>query len=363
MTHELRGAPGDTVYDKRLEWAVGDLQTRHGLPRSGIMGEATRTLLNVPVEQRIRQIELNLERWRWLPDTLGRRHVAINIPAYRLELVKDDHVVRPMRVVVGRRRSPTPVFSDRLAYLEVNPTWTLPKSVVVKEIVPTLKRHPDYLRENHMHVISIATAQRDTVDPAVVPWKDAASDTFMYLIVQEAGPENPLGRLKIICPNEYDVYLHDTPQRGRFTVAVRDYSHGCVRVEEVAELADSLLGRAPDGTSPLDTLLLLPTWKRVRLPYQMPVHFLYWTAWVDDAGAVHFRDDIYGLDQRLDEALQKRTTAEFVLNPGVEMSPFWLAAEARAKAAAEEKAKKKKQLARARPKPANTISAATPEAR
>ena len=134
-----------------------------------------------------------------------------------------------------------------------------------------------------------------------------------------------------MCPNEYDVYLHDTPQRSRFSVAQRDYSHGCVRVEEAVELADSLVGRALGDTIAIDTLIARGAWRRVRLTEPVPVHFLYWTAWVDETGRLNFRDDLYGLDARLAESLSARATARLVLNPGVERSPFWLAAEARAR--------------------------------
>jgi murein L,D-transpeptidase YcbB/YkuD len=185
-----------------------------------------------------------------------------------------------------------------------------------------------------MRVISIADAKRDTVNPRKVPWKLAASDSFPYLVIQEAGPENPLGSIKLMCPNEYDVYLHDTPVRSRFSVAVRDYSHGCVRIEHAIELADSLMRRAPDDTLQLDSLVALGSWKRVRLPEPVPVHFLYWTAWVDSAGWLNYRDDLYGLDQRLDEALRNRRTRDLMVNPGVEISPFWAAAEARMQSAA-----------------------------
>jgi len=228
---------------------------------------------------------------------------------------------------VGKKKIPTPVFSDAIAYIDINPTWTLPPSVVTKEIVPALKKNPHYLAENRMQVVSIADARRDTVDPAIVPWQDAASDSFLFLIIQEAGPDNPLGRVKIMCPNEYDVYLHDTPQRNRFAVAQRDYSHGCVRVEEATELADSLLRVTSNDSLFVDSLATRPDFRRLRLAKPVPVHFMYWTAWADSAGHVCFRDDLYGLDQRLDAALRADTTATFALNPGVALSPFWLAAE------------------------------------
>jgi murein L,D-transpeptidase YcbB/YkuD len=339
---DYRASARDTVFSPRLASAVGNLQARLGIPVSGVVGEATSAALDVPVERRIRQIELNLERWRWLPDSLGRRRVEVNIPAYRLELFHGGRVTRAMRVVVGKRRSPTPVFSDRITYLEINPTWTLPPSVVAKEIVPALKKNRDYLEENQMHVVSIASSARDTVESRDVPWKLAETDSFPYLVVQAAGPENPLGSIKLMCPNEYDVYLHDTPVRSRFSVAVRDYSHGCVRVEHAHELADSLLARAPDDTLMLDSLVTSGEWRRLHLPVATPVHFLYWTAWADSAGRMYFREDLYGLDQRLDEALRNRRTRELVVNAGVEMNPLWLAEE---RASREKAAKLERQRA------------------
>jgi murein L,D-transpeptidase YcbB/YkuD len=353
---DLDGPVRDIVYDRRVEEAVGDLQSRLGIPRSGILGEATRSALNVPVERRIRQMELNLERWRWLPDSLGRRRLEVNVPAYQLELIRDGRVTRTMRVVVGSRKSPTPMFSDHVTYLEVNPTWTLPPHVVEKEIVPAMKRQADYLARNHMTVICIADAKRDTVRPETVPWKDAGSDSFPYLVIQDAGPENPLGQIKLMCPNEYDVYLHDTPARAKFSDAVRDYSHGCVRLENAIELADSLLGAMPSDTMRIDSLVGSGLWRRVRLPEPIPVHFLYWTVWVDEAGRLHFRDDVYGLDQRLDEALRSRSTDRFVLNPDVQVSAFWLAAEAKAREAAEARARQLAARPRSRPRPRGTVA-------
>jgi murein L,D-transpeptidase YcbB/YkuD len=328
-TDDYRLGAGDSLFDARLEAAVGAVQARMGIPVSGMVGEATREALNVPVGQRIRQIELNLERWRWLPDSLGARRVEVNLPAYRLDLYRDGRIVRAMRVVVGKRKSPTPVFSDRIAYLELNPTWTMPPSVVQKEIAPAIRRNRDYLQINHIHVYSLTSATRDTLDPRKVPWKDASTDSFPYLLIQDAGPDNPLGQIKLMCPNEYDVYLHDTPARSRFSVAVRDYSHGCVRVEHAVELADSLLGASPRDSVRLDSLIAMGSWRRVRLSAQVPVHFLYWTAWVDSVGRMNYREDLYGLDQRLDAALRSRTSHDLDPNPGVALSPLWLAAESR----------------------------------
>jgi len=329
-TGELQGAVKDTVMNARIGLAVGAFQSRLGIPRSGLVGELTRQALNVPVSVRIREMELNLERWRWLPADLGAYHVEVNIPAFRLDLMRDGRSERAMRVVVGKRRSPTPVFSAMLNYLELNPTWTVPPTLVFDELVPAMKHHPTYLADHGMIVTNLAVP-RDTLDPATIEWAKMNRDSFPYLVIQSSGPENPLGRIKLMCPNEYDIYLHDTPQRERFADAARDYSHGCVRVSDAMELADSLLGQAVADTTRLDTLAAAGAWRRIRLPQRVPVHFLYWTAWVDSGGAVNFRPDLYGLDQRLDHAMRDRS-APFVLNPAVSISPYWLAAKARAEA-------------------------------
>lgn len=341
-TDELRAPVRDTVMDDALVQAVGDFQTRNGIPRSGTVGEATRAVLNVPVEARVHTIALNLERWRWLPDSLGARRVEVNIPAFRVDLFRADSVVRTMRAVVGKRTSPTPVFTSRLRYLELNPSWTLPPSVVFKEVIPAMHGKPAYLTRNHMVVMPLNRARGDTLDPKLVEWKKVRVDSFPYLVVQKAGPDNPLGQIKLMCPNEYDVYLHDTPRREKFGDAVRDYSHGCVRLSGAVELADSLLDLAPADSARLKTLIATGQWQRILLPRTVPVHFLYWTAWSDSAGAVHWRDDLYGVDDRLAHAMHDRGGAPFALNPSVSMSQFWMADQARLRAAGDERKKKKK---------------------
>ena len=353
-TGELRGAVLDTTVDRRVERAIGDFQARHGIPRSGVAGEVTIAQLNVPVGERMRRMALDLERWRWLPDSLGARHVAVNIPAYRLDLVRAGRIERSMRVVVGKKKSPTPVFSDQITYMDLNPTWTVPKSILVDEIWPSFRKKPDFFVANRMRVVPLARAQRDTsIDPTTVPWKKVAEDSFPFMVIQDAGPENPLGRVKLMCPNEYDVYLHDTPARDRFGAAQRDFSHGCVRVLGAEELADSLLSFPAGDTSRVIAMLADSAWRRLRLPKAVPVHVLYWTAWVDDDGKVQFRDDVYGLDRRLEQALARDSVWSFQLNPDVALSPFWLAArEANVKARKEAEAKAAKAAARAKAKAA-----------
>jgi murein L,D-transpeptidase YcbB/YkuD len=221
-----------------------------------------------------------------------------------------------MRVVVGRPASMTPVFSARTAYADLDPTWTVPRSIVLGEIVPELERDPLYLERSHMRVLRVADHDTGEVDAGGVPWEEAAAAGFGYLVRQDPGPDNPLGRIKFVCPNEYDVYLHDTPARSLFAAAGRDRSHGCIRLEHAAEFGDLLMRLTKsDSTRSFEELLAEGGVPRVRFRKPVPVHVLYWTAWVDEAGEVQFRNDLYGLDARLDTALRDRRTSKFVLNP------------------------------------------------
>ena len=184
--------------------------------------------------------------------------------------------------------------------------------------MPSRKHVRGFLEKNPMLVISIADAKRDTVDPRAFPWKDAASDSFLYLVVQESGPDNPLGQIKLMCPNEYDVYLHDTPARRHFERGSRFLSHGCVRVQDPLLLAGYLLKEtAVESPDSLLAMMADSTWRRVGLKRRVPVLVEYRTAWVDESGVVYFRPDIYGLDKRLAAALESGRLAGFDLNPKV----------------------------------------------
>jgi murein L,D-transpeptidase YcbB/YkuD len=306
-------------YDSVLARAVLGFQARHGLDTTGGVDAVTRAALDVPVEERIREVELNLERRRWLPDDLGDPRVEVNVPDCSLAAIENGRPVLAMRVVVGRPESMTPIFSARIGSAELDPAWTVPKSIVVGEIVPALGRDPHYLDRSHMRVLRVAGRDTFEADALDVPWQDAADARFAYRVRQDPGPDNPLGRIKFVCPNEYDVYLHDTPARSLFAAVGRDRSHGCIRLERAAEFGDRLLQLArSDSTQTFEEMLAQGGIPRVRFRKPVPVHVLYWTAWVDEAGDFQFRPDIYGLDARLDAALRDRRTARFVLNPPTE---------------------------------------------
>ena len=299
-----RSRAGGERFDAALVAAVRRFQARHGLDTTGVVGERDRVELDVPVEARIRQITLNLERWRWLPATLGERHLLVNIPGFTLEVREQDRAVLAMRVVVGRELSRTPMFSDSITYLVFNPIWELPPEIAKKEVLPSIQKDPEYLAKNHLRLYERRGRGRREVDPAKVDWKRVTPEEFGFAVRQDPGPGNSIGHVKFMCPNQFAVYLHDTPAGHLFSAPQRDYSHGCVRVERPLELALYLL-RGKAGWDSARIVAAFDTLKNkvVKLPEPVPVHILYWTTWVDDRGVAQFRRDVYAVDSLLADAL------------------------------------------------------------
>jgi murein L,D-transpeptidase YcbB/YkuD len=274
--------PPAGVFDDAVAAAVSRFQQRHGLEVTGKVDEDTLAELNVPVEDRIKQLQVNMERWRWLPGTFGDRYILVNVPEFRLDVVEAGKPVYTMRVVVGKEQSRTPAFSDKMTYIEVNPFWNLPKTIAEKEVLPKVAADPGYLASHNMEV---------------VPGTDGQ-------LRQRPGDDNPLGKLKFMFPNEFDIYLHDTPADHLFNKAERDFSHGCIRLEKPVELAALLLKGDPKWTpEALQAAIDSGENKTITLERPIPVHILYWTAWVEPNGTVQFRKDIYGHDDQLEQAL------------------------------------------------------------
>jgi murein L,D-transpeptidase YcbB/YkuD len=298
-------AAGD-LFDEPLEEAVRQFQSRHGLAVDSVVGPATLAALNVPVATRIRQIELNLERWRWLPQDLGRRHILVNIAAFRLDLVEEGRSVLDMRVVVGKPYRRTPVFSGTMTYLVLNPYWEVPPRIAIRDILPEVRKDPAYLQRSGMKVFRGWGTESRELDPDGVDWAGLASSPFPYRLRQDPGPTNALGRIKFMFPNPYHVYMHDTPARELFLKEARTFSSGCIRLEKPLELALRLLqGSDLDSPEALAAALARERSKMVHLSAPLPVHLLYWTAWMTEDGIVHFRPDIYGRDLRLLAALDQ----------------------------------------------------------
>jgi L,D-transpeptidase YcbB len=297
------GADGQAggSFDAALEAAVKRFQTRHGLEATGKVDKATLAALNVPAAERANQAALNLERWRWMPTDLGERYLVVNVPEFELEVIEGGRETFRMRVIVGKDQSKTPVFSDRMTFLELNPYWNVPESILRDEIVPGLAKDSGYLAERNMEVVTADGT------PAGGDWSGLGAPGSTLRVRQRPGPQNSLGRIKFMFPNEHDIYLHDTPADQLFNRAERDFSHGCIRVERPVDLAAFLLQSDPKWTrEAILTALATQETKRVDLPKPLPVHIVYWTAWVEEDGILNFRDDVYGHDAALAEALEKQ---------------------------------------------------------
>ena len=283
-------------YDEALAQAVRLFQERHGLASDGIVGPNTAAAMNVPVHERISQIAVNMNRWRRLPDDLGDRHVLVNIPAFWLQARDPDGVQLSMRVVAGGPETPTPVMSDRIQYLVFRPYWNVPASITRGELLPEIRRDRDYLRRQHLEVVDGWTDPANVVDPSTVDWAGSV-ESFPYRLRQRPGSHNSLGLVKFMFPNEYSVYLHDTPATHRFEERRRAFSHGCVRVEDPVALAEFLLADEQWPGATIRSAMDSGERQVVPLDDTVPVHLTYFTAWTEN-GLAHFRGDIYALDAR-----------------------------------------------------------------
>jgi L,D-transpeptidase YcbB len=294
------------LFDDALDIAVKKFQARHGLAIDGIVGPVTRAALNVSAELRRQQILLNLERWRWLPHKWDNNHVTVNTAAFSLSAHNGNENLS-MRVIVGKEYQETPVFSERMSYIEVNPYWNVPRSIAVKELLPKIKSNPAYLTRHNYQLLS----RQGAVNPWHVDWQSMNSKNFPYRIRQSPGAKNALGHIKFMFPNQFNVYMHDTPDRHLFKRARRDFSHGCIRVEKPIELALLILQDDPSWTRErLEALISAGKRRVINVRSDWMVHILYWTAWVDDYGQLQFCPDLYGRDAVLWQALNRKAAGQ-----------------------------------------------------
>ncbi|WP_220096063.1 L,D-transpeptidase family protein [Daejeonella oryzae] len=286
-----------TVYDENLVSAVKQFQAQNGLKADGSLGPETIKFLNISVDSRIKQIILNMERWRWIPKSFEPDYLLVNIPEFKLHVFEKGQEKFDMRVIVGKTLNSTPIFSDKMEYVVLSPYWNVPMSIITKELAPKLASDPNYLDHLDMEVVTNKGAQ---VDPSSIDWSSVNEKNFKYILRRRPGPKNDLGDVKFIFPNSQDIYLHDTPHDELFSQAKRGFSHGCVRVEKPIDLAEYLLRNVPgyDRSNIMNTISLRKE-KHVSLKQVLPVYLVYFTAWTDKSGQVHFRDDIYGHDKTL----------------------------------------------------------------
>lgn len=291
---------GNAVYRPDLQEAVKRFERRHGLEDNAIVSAPVVAELNVPIDDRIREIELNMERWRWLPRTLGDPHILINIPEYRLEVWDHGQVPLTMKVVVGKQDTPTPIFNDSMTHIVFSPYWNVPPGIAANETLPEALKDPAFLARANMEVLD---KSGNVADPSMID----LSNPSEYRFRQRPGGANSLGLVKFMFPNQFNVYLHDTPADSLFARASRSFSHGCVRVEEPKRLAEFLLRDQPEWTpEKIDAAMHAGEERTVKLAHPVPVYLGYWTARVSADGLAQFRKDVYGIDTRLTAKLADR---------------------------------------------------------
>jgi murein L,D-transpeptidase YcbB/YkuD len=291
ITGDYAGPGAPASYDAGLQEAVKRFQQRHGLTPDGAIGRRTIQELNVPAAVRVRQIGLNMERWRWIPPRHGRR-ILVNVPEYRLEVQDSSGMPLSMRVVVGKKDAQTPTFSGEMTYLVFAPFWNVPADIAEKETVPSALKDAAFLQRTNMQIVDKRGRQ---VDPGSVD----LSDTSRYRFRQRPGRTNSLGLVKFMFPNPYNVYLHDTPADALFTHEIRAFSHGCVRLEKPEKLAAYVLGDQPEWTEDrIQEAMNGSEQKTVRLRDKIPVYITYFTARASADGDVMFFSDVYGRDSR-----------------------------------------------------------------
>lgn len=271
---------GSTIYDETLLEAVERFQHRHGLATDGVIGQQTLNALNVPLTVRIRQILVNLERNRWVPYEMSGDFLVVNIPEYMLHVHQDGKYAWSTPVIVGKAVTNTVIFNDMMKYVVFSPFWNIPASIQRNKIEPAIGRNPNYLAQMNMERMPNGT------------------------IRQRPGPNNALGRVKFLFPNQYSIYLHDTPTKDLFNEPVRMFSHGCIRVKNPEKLAAFLLRKQPEWTEQeMEAAMSANRERWVELKEKVPVFIGYFTAWVDGEGMLQFRDDVYGHDKRMERVL------------------------------------------------------------
>lgn len=289
--------PGtEALYDEALAAAVRRFQRRHGLEADGVLGESTRRALNVPVAARIDQLRVNLDRVRWVAQDLVDDFLLVDIAGFTARLYLKDTLVWSSRIVVGKPFRKTPAFRAPLRYIVLNPTWTVPPTILREDLMPKLVRDPDYLAHNEMQLVD---SSGRAVAPGAIDWSRVREGGgFPYQVVQAPGATNPLGQLKFMLPNPYAIYLHDTPSRTLFERSARAFSSGCIRLERPRELAVLLIDDPVEwDRARLDAAIADGAIRTVMLKRQIPVLLLYFTAEADELGIPSFRPDLYGRDK------------------------------------------------------------------
>ena len=312
LTDEIPSVSKDPEYfDEKLENAVKRFQIREELDPDGVVGRPTLRELNEPVKVRLDQIRANLERARWFLHDLPDTYVIVDIAGFVVTYIHENRLVWKARAQVGDPYTETPCFKADIKYLVLNPTWTVPPGIVKNELLPQLHKNPDHLNQVNLKVID---KKGRIVNPKTINWKKYSYRTLPFKFRQNPGPTNPLGRIKIICPNPFYIYLHDTPETEYFNETWRAFSHGCIRVEKPLELAELLLNNKPNmNLKQLEKIVASKKSRTIFLPRPIPAMFVYITVLAESDGMVHFRDDVYGRDAAVIKGLKEPFNSEVYL--------------------------------------------------
>ena len=304
----LAEGQAETLYDETLVAAVEAFQEENGLKVDGIIGPNTLLYINKSVQSEIELVTLNMERWRWMPLELGQFHVKVNIPEFKARIFKSDVEVYETRVIVGKPKHETPIFSDEIEHIVVNPYWHVPYSIASKELLPKIKADPSYLTRNGYEVIYNKNGRAQQISTDAVNWDLVTPQNLPVRIRQTPGRGNALGDVKFMFPNRHSVYLHDTPSRNLFSRTSRALSHGCIRVHNPFDFATALLQEEPNLDGDKLQSMRGPKERTVHLQTHVPVHLMYFTAMVEQDGELRVFNDIYGHDRTLINALQQDRT-------------------------------------------------------
>jgi len=295
------------LYDHCLKQAVIRFQKRNGLVAEGVIGKNTMQALNQTVDERIALIKINLDRIKWLHGRPDKRHIIINIPAYRLYYEVNGKLEMTMKVIVGKRKNPTPIFSNRVKSVVLNPYWNVPKSIIQKEMIPKLLRNPNAMAKQQIDIYTGWGRDAKKVSGASVNWAQYRySKTVPFRFAQRPGDKNALGRIKFLFPNQFHVYMHDTPTKYLFKRHRRSFSHGCIRLEKPKLMMETIASFNPNiELEKAEKILKSKENTYFSLKNTIPIDVVYLTAWVDYEGKLQFREDIYGYDKLMLASLRK----------------------------------------------------------
>lgn len=307
----------DSLYDDDLINAIKRFQLRHGLNPDGVIGKNTVEALNIPVDQKINQIRVNMERARWVLSDLGRDMILVNIANFKLFYYKDSVLTHDTKVMVGTFYNQTPVFKSKLKYLVFNPTWTVPYSIATQEILPKIKKDSTYLSDRKMTLLN---SKGEAINQGSVDWSNVTPSNFSYTVREESGPGNALGQVKFMFPNAYSVYLHDTPSKYLFLKEERAFSHGCIRVQNPLKLAEVLLHDEKWDQEKIKQVIDEKKEKVVNLKKPIDILLLYWTCGFYENKDIFFLKDIYNRDQKVLEQLQNNDWEKLILDYRKEIS-------------------------------------------